>query len=340
MIYFKSIGDRFVNDTWSYMFFQTYFIDYMLVIFFMSIVSIITKYLVVNHYKWSTIVTTHLLLSFSLGLFIFFGLVVTQTLLGSSSVQNLTFSKIIYYYINVLDLNFLIYLSIVVITHIYLNKKLLKENHIQKIELIKKLEQAKMEVLQSQIHPHFLFNTLNNIHTLIDIDGNKSKSMLVDLSDFLRITLDYKIDNLSELQDELTLLNKYINIIKIRFSKNLEIKQHIDNNLENVLLPTMLLQIIFENAIKHGYSQKNLKLKIVLSVKKINDKLLIIVENNGKPFPGTFNENLKKGLGLKNIHDRLQMLFKDNFSFNITNENKYVIVKIMLPITITEYSLS
>lgn len=340
MVYFKSVGERFVNNTWSFMFFETYFTDYMLVIFFMSIVTIITKFLVLNQYKRHIIVFVHLFLSIFLGFFIFFGLVCIQKIFGSNQIPDLTFERVAYFYMNVLDLNFLIYFSIVVITHIYLAKKQLKETHLQKIQLTQNLAQAKIKVLHSQIQPHFLFNALNNIQALIDIDKEKSKSMLVDLSDLLRLIIDYKNENLTELQDELLILDKYLGIIKIRFSNDFEVEKKIEKNLENALIPSMLLQIIFENAIKHGYSPKNLKLKVLLNIKKVEDKLQILVENNGKPITGLLDDHLNKGLGLKNICARLKSLYEENYTFEIDNGKSGVFVKILIPLKMAEYRLS
>jgi len=339
LIYFKSIGERFVDNTWSYMFFEIYFLDYILVILFMSIVSMITKYMVVNGMKWHKIIIAHLFLSVSLGFFIFYSIALVQTLLGSVAYQDLTIERVLYFYMNVLDLNFLIYFSIVVITHIYLNRKQLKENHLQKLQLTQNLAEAKIKILHSQIQPHFLFNTLNNIQTLIDIDKEKSKSMLVDLSDLLRMVIDYKNENLSELQDELSLLDKFLGIVKIRFSKDLKIHKNIEDDLENILVPSMLLQIIFENAIKHGYSEENLQLTVWLTIKKVNDKLLIIVENNGKLLTDTLEENINNGLGIKNIQARLNLLYPNNFDFKISNNSNHVCVQIMLPISIAEYQI-
>ena len=119
MIYFKSTGDRFSNKTWSFMFFEIYLIDYLLVIFFMSFVLIITKYIVQKQWQWTKVVLIHLILSILLGLFIFFGIVSIQYLIGTDSAQVFGLKTVIYYYMNVIDLNFLIYFSLAGIIHTY-----------------------------------------------------------------------------------------------------------------------------------------------------------------------------------------------------------------------------
>ena len=110
------------------------------------------------------------------------------------------------------------------------------------------------------MHPHFLFNSLNSIHSLMDISIEKSKSMVVDLSDLLRNVLDKKDQNLIELQEELFILKKYIHIKETRFSDQLDIQLNVEEGLENILVPNMLIQPIVENSTKHGYGKEHISL--------------------------------------------------------------------------------
>ena len=338
MIYFKSTGVRFGDQTWSFMFFESYFVDYVIVILFMSIALIITKQLIIKKYKLIFIILTHLVLSILLGLTIFFSLFFVQNLTGSIN-SDVTFSQVFHYYMNVIDLNFLIYFSLVVITHIYINQKEIKKIKLDEVKLRESLAKNKLQALKSQIQPHFLFNTLNNIVSLIDIDKNKSKSILVDLSDLLREMIDNRNDNLWELKEELYIVDKYLDILKVRFSDDIKIIKNIDNETTNALIPSMLIQTLIENAIKHGYSSKNTQLTIQIISKKSKDKLKIIVKNNGESIEEPIQKTINNGSGLTNLIERMKIIYQTDFLFKISNISDEVVAETVIPFIIAEYKI-
>lgn len=164
--------------------------------------------------------------------------------------------------------------------------------------------------------------------------------MVLDLSDLLRDVLDRKDDNLIELQDEINILNKYINIKKNRFSDQLSFKIEIEKNLENVLVPNMILQPIVENATKHGYSKEHNTLTIYIKIYKKDNHLILKVENSGVLLSAKCEELCKKGTGLHNIKERLNSLYGKNHTLNMHNKNNRVIVKIEIPFQLAIAELS
>ena len=174
-------------------------------------------------------------------------------------------------------------------------------------------------MLSSQLQPHFLFNTLNSIAVLTDLDSNKAKDTIADLSDFLREILYHSDRNRISLDEELRILEYYLNILNVRFSDHLSIKKDIDDSLLLKKIPAMLLQPMIENSIKHGYSYDHTDLHILIKIREERGYLIIRVENDGEPLKLTHKELLEKGVGLRNIDDRLRNLYKDKYIFEIRN---------------------
>ncbi len=308
-------------------------LDWFLIIVFMIFIAFTTKYLIRKKTKLIYIFSIHLFFSFFIGAF---------TLSISSIIENLnasgtarSFKSLFASYISLIDLHFLIYLSLVTIIYMYYYFQKNQENTIKTSKLQEQLTKARLKFLQSQMHPHFLFNTLNGIHSLIDIDPNKSKSIIVDLSDILRNVLEKKDQNLIELQDELSILRKYISIKKIRFSDQLNFQINIEDGMDNILVPNMLIQPLVENAIKHGYDKEHLFLEVIINIYQRKDILIIKIENNGKKINEELPLLLKKGTGLNNIKERLSTLYQNNCELKIFNEENRVITRIKLPIQLS-----
>jgi LytS/YehU family sensor histidine kinase len=242
-------------------------------------------------------------------------------------------------FIAVSDINLTVYVTFVIVIYLYYYFNRLQKAELQKAELQIQLSNTKLSFLKSQLHPHFLFNTLNSIHSLIRNDKKKSQNMLADMSDLLKEMMNTKDKNLIKLQNELLLLNKYLNIKNIRFSDDLKIKLDVANNLENALVPSMLLQPIVENSIKYGYSKNHLQLVLSIKIFKKEEQLIFIIENDGKPLEETLNNLRNNGTGLKNIIERLKTLYADNYTFDMYNDVEGVTTKISIPYKIAEYEL-
>jgi len=333
MVYFKSIGERFNDSTWTYMFFGVYFTDYLLVVLFMSIVLLITKYMVSKNWSWTRMILVHAIMSILLGVFIFSGLFTIQKILGLHQIQSVDFKTLFYYYFNVVDLNFLIYFSIVGIAHTYYFINQLKEAEAAKNREKLKLIGIKLNTLQAQINPHFFFNTLNSISSLMVSDVKKAQDTVVNVADLLRTMLDINEVTTITLSKELDILDKYLDIMQVRYPNNLVVEKQIAKGLENYLVPSLIFQPILENAIKHGFSKDIKVLKVWVKVERTTDgDLILSVENSGNPLPRSFDASKTKGLGLKNTIDRLKILFDHKASFNMHNTEQGVIVQMKIPI--------
>lgn len=181
--------------------------------------------------------------------------------------------------------------------------------------------QAHIKMLRYQLNPHFLFNTLNAISTLILIQDNKTaEGMVTRLSNFLRYSLDNDPIKKVPLAQEIQALRLYLEIEKVRFDDRLSVAWEIEPRCERALVPSMILQPLIENAIKYAISKLSKNGTITITAHIFGSDLLIDVADNG---PGAEIKNGKlareHGVGLPNIRERLQSLYGKNFSFVITN---------------------
>lgn len=195
--------------------------------------------------------------------------------------------------------------------------------------------QAQLKMLRYQLNPHFLFNTLNAISTLILVEDNKvANRMVTKLSDFLRYTLDKDPMKKVTLEDEIQVLTLYLDIEKIRFEKRLNVVFNIKESCKSALVPSMILQPLAENAIKHAISVQEAGGTITVSVTSVSDTLLIEVADDG-PGAEIVDGNLyrESGVGLVNTRERLSALFEEKFSL-VASKNlpKGVKVNINIPL--------
>ncbi len=320
------------NVNWFLLFFNYLFLDWVAVILFMILISIITKRMIVRKMQWRKILFIHFFFSFIIGWVIFFSItfieLITRQLSLKTALKNFTFEN----FINVADLNFLIYTAMVGIIYIYYYIEELKKIEAQKSKLSIQLNNTKLNLLKSNLHPHFLFNTLNSISSLIETDTKQAQNTVADLGGLLRDFLDVKDQNLITLEQELNTLVKYINILEVRFPDHFTFISDIDDKLLQAQFPIFLLQPIIENSIKHGYSYDKTDLDVYLSIEREGEMVIITIANNGKLIPKKFLIT-HKNIGLTNTLERLQSLYKDNFNFFMKNkkDNSGVITHIAIP---------
>ena len=197
-----------------------------------------------------------------------------------------------------------------------------------KAETLAKDMQLKM--LRYQINPHFLFNVLNSIHALIDEDTENAKKLVVEMSEYYRYTLNKQQQTIS-IEKEVESITKYLEIQKIRFEEKFAYEISIDQNLSAVLIPSFIIHLLIENAVKFGRKSNEQKLVIRLSVKSFDDLLVIKVSNTGKlvkSAPQNENNNDGTGSGIENIKSRLALFYDDNYSFSLTEEDNMVVAAI------------
>lgn len=230
------------------------------------------------------------------------------------------------------DYNFFLYFSMIAITYAYYFFKKQKNYEIKESQLKTQLLDSKINALQSQLQPHFLFNALNDISSLIEINPEKSQDAIADLSELLRQTLSLKDTKLIPLSDEIDILQKYLDIEKLRFDEKLNFTLDIPTDLYNIYVPPLLLQPVVENSIKHGFSYQHDSLDIKISIEKITDYLQFTIANNG----AALNKNeLVYGTGLSNVIARLDTLYDGDFYFEMKNKEPKengIITQIRIPL--------
>ena len=180
------------------------------------------------------------------------------------------------------------------------------------------LVQARLDALTAQINPHFLFNTLNSIASLIRIDPETARQVIFRLSNILRRLLK-KHENFTALSDELAFIDDYLAIEVIRFGEDkLKIVKEIEEQTLPLLVPSMLLQPIIENAIRHGLSPKVEGGVIRLRSARENGRLLLEVRDNGVGIsPGQIEQAQEQGIGMRNVRERLRVLYGSEYTFQI-----------------------
>ncbi len=194
--------------------------------------------------------------------------------------------------------------------------------------------QAQLKMLRYQLNPHFLFNTLNAISTLILLEENKTaNSMVTKLSEFLRYSLDKDPMKKVSLQTEIQALELYLAIEKVRFEDRLQLDFQISDDCQQALVPSMIIQPLAENAIKHAIAVQEQGGSITISVRRFADDLLIELADNG-PGADIVDGNLHResGVGLVNTRERLQALYHEKFSLVVShNEPSGVKVNLRMP---------
>lgn len=194
-----------------------------------------------------------------------------------------------------------------------------RKQEISNLELAASKRESELKNLRSQLNPHFLFNSLNSIRALVDIDPSKSKHAITTLSNLLRKSLILGKENLVSLSDELEVAKSYLDLEKIRFEERLTIEWEIDGDLEGFQIPPFSLQMMIENAIKHGISNLVNGGFVKISAYQ-NDEIVIEVRNSG-----SLSGVTDLGVGIENVQKRLALQYGDKAMF-ILKEEDYTVV--------------
>jgi two-component system LytT family sensor kinase len=184
--------------------------------------------------------------------------------------------------------------------------------------------------LKSQLNPHFIFNALNSIRALVDENPGKAKQAINQLSNILRTSLASDKMGLTKFDDEMKIVKDYLGLESIRFEERLKTELSIDPDSNNFLVPPLMLQTLVENGIKHGISKLTAGGLVQVRTQVEGNKLVIQIRNSGHMVNGA--KRNKRGLGLKNTMQRLKLIYGDEASFRIANENDtFVLTEIIIP---------
>ena len=226
--------------------------------------------------------------------------------------------------------NLLIYGVIIAVSHSIDYYRKYHERTVHALELEKHLAEARLQALLRQLKPHFLFNTLNGIASLMHSDVQAADRMLVRLAELLRLTMSHPGQPLTRLQDEITFIEKYLEIERIRFRDRLSVTIDVDPAALEAQVPSLILQPLVENAIRHGVEPYARPGRIELVVRCEPGTVVLTVRDNGAGEPaGGFS---REGIGLGNTRARLRELYGEQHRFELANHpDGGLIVRVPLP---------
>jgi len=221
------------------------------------------------------------------------------------------------FFSNVLDDVTGAYLPIVLIAQAISYYKISREREIRTSQLQIQLTKARLQALKSQLQPHFLFNTLHSISALMLTDVCAADRMMTRLSDLLRMTLESDGTQVTTLSRELEFANGYLEIEKVRFDERLRVVLEITPDTLDALVPTLLLQPLVENAVKHGISKRSEGGEIRISAAHDDRNLYLRIKDSGPGLGDSGNFEQKGGVGLRATRDRLETLYGNEQSLDI-----------------------
>jgi len=197
------------------------------------------------------------------------------------------------------------------------------------------LARAQLHALRLEIEPHFLFNTLNAIAALIRLkDNRRALDMLVDLGEFMRTNLDHPQQPLVPLASEIDWVQRYVKLQQTRFGDRLDVRYEIDRDCLDATVPTLLLQPIVENALRHGAARQAQRCRVTVAAAFERQGLRITVTDDGVGLPQDFDITTGAGTGLRNIRSRLEHLYGAAATLDVRRgEPAGTTVEIRLPIT-------
>jgi LytS/YehU family sensor histidine kinase len=223
-------------------------------------------------------------------------------------------------------------LTVLAVSHAVHLSRRSKQRELRTIRLESQLTQAQLQNLKMQLHPHFLFNTLHAISALIKEDPDRAEEMIARLSELLRASLSTASDQRVRLVDEIEILEIYLDIQKTRFGDRLRVTIELDPETLETKVPSLLLQPLVENAIKHGITNLEGPGCIHIHSESEGSRLVLEVRNDGPPMPASGIDELRLGTGLGITLERLEHLYGSDFRFSLANAPEAgVTVRVELP---------
>lgn len=273
-----------------------------------------------THRMWLFWLCNILIIAFSISMIHLWQKEITDWLYGPPSHRPPTFKPQWYF----VSQNFLNLLMVVVVALVVRLWGRWYKTEIDRQSLAKEKNLAELKNLKSQLHPHFLFNTLNNIYALISIEPEKAKTAVYDLGGLLRYVLKESDREKVPLKDEVAFMNSYIALMRIRLNPEtaLFVELPTENEAENYQVPPLLYINLIENAFKYGLSARNSFIDIRLGIESAGTRLRFQCRNTVAPHDG--RESLLQqdtGVGLSNLRKRLEYIYKTGYRFH-TGENQ------------------
>ena len=240
------------------------------------------------------------------------------------------------YYLRQLDWLLMTYFFLVGLAHALAYRRESETRALNAAQLETRLVEAQLQALQRQLHPHFLFNTLNTISGLIHTDAAAADTMIDRLGDLLRMTLHTSIAQQVPLKDELDVLQKYLEIEQTRFGSRLRVSMRVQPETLDAQVPNLLLQPLVENAIRHGIAPNARAGWIEIHADRIDEHLTIQIRDSGDGLPPDRLMALNRGVGLENTRARLEHLYPSAFQFTFSNLDRGFCVTVRIPFEVEQ----
>src|SRR2546421_10926457 len=216
-------------------------------------------------------------------------------------------------------IDLIIALLIVIAVHALLYYQNFRASELAQSSLKTQLAQAQLRALKMQVHPHFLFNTLHSISSLVLDDPPKANSMIARLGDFLRLTLDHADHELVTLKEETEFLRAYLDIEQVRFGDRLKVAFEMEPMTLSAQVPHLILQPVVENAIQHAVAPRTAQSRIDIKAQRLDGLLKLEVKDNGPGIASKSDLLELRGVGLNNVRARLSQAYGSDFRFELTN---------------------
>jgi len=288
-----------------------------------------TKFISFEVYSTIKIVTNHITAAFfTSGIWIFLGYYILSNIFNEDRIYlNFLYDSLVWRFF----VGMLFYLIIVALIYIIIYYGNFQEKVLKEAELKTLVKEAELKSLKYQINPHFIFNALNSISALTLSQPDLAREMTINLSTFLRKTLSSNEIQKSNLIDELTNAKLYLDIEKIRFGDKFTYTEEIGNGCRELEVPSMILQPVFENAIKHGVYESIEPVNINFKCEELLEYIKITVRNNydeeAVPHKG-------EGIGMTNIQSRLRMIYNQDNLLKFSKKEGIFTVTIFIPLEI------
>jgi len=239
----------------------------------------------------------------------------TSVMDGSTFEFGSVFKKLVVFYFHV---TLVIYWAIVLAHQSWLYYQRSRERERQASALATELVRTRLEVLRMQLNPHFLFNTLHTITALIHESPEDADRIVARLSELLRVSLEQSDTQEVPLRQELSFLERYLEIEQTRFQERLAVERQIESGLDDVLVPSLILQPLVENAIRHGVETREDAGRVKIAARRLDGMLELKVSDNGPGLPEAEAAPRREGVGLSNTRSRLSHLYGANHRFELT----------------------
>lgn len=243
----------------------------------------------------------------------------------SATLQNFSGSKIFVYmfsYMTTFAVYFLCWSSLY-FAYQYLQKT--REFEIEKWKLSASIKDAELNALKAQINPHFIFNSLNNIRSLVVEDSEKARDSITHLSDLLRFSIQFDQYEKVSLEKELEVVKDYLNLEAIQLEERLQYRFSIDKEALDTMVPPMIIQTLVENAIKHSINNLPTGGEIIIDTKLTKEYAHIYVKNTGQMKANGQTGKRRRGIGINNSKERLRLLYGDEASLVVENMNENMV---------------